>query len=195
MHRNDLIFLLETHLTKTSEDRNSLADLESKMILQTLDFVKSYPNCFSSKNLPGHITGSAFIFDKKASAVLFTHHKKLKKWLQLGGHSDGNSNIFETVLREAQEESGIKSFTYYEQEIFDVDIHPIPENKKMPAHLHFDIRFLLFPQEKTLLKISNESLDLKWIKIEEVKNYTSEISILRMLRKLNFLNENGNLDI
>ena len=39
-----------------------------------------------------------------------THHRKLRMWLQLGGHADGEKNLFKVALREAEEESGIQSF-------------------------------------------------------------------------------------
>jgi len=48
------------------------------------------------------------LIDSKGERVLLTHHKKLGKWLQLGGHSDGNSNMLDVALKEAKEESMLR---------------------------------------------------------------------------------------
>lgn len=177
MQRKLVIDLLNAHLTENLD-----AD-ENEMTLQTLAFVKSTKYCFENNNLPGHITGSAFILNKNENEALFTHHKKLNKWLQLGGHSDGNPDIYHTVLREAKEESGILSFHFKQKMIFDVDIHEIPASKKIEKHLHFDLRFLLIAESSNLIK-SEESIDLKWIPLNEVNKFTNEKSIQRMVNKV-----------
>ena len=45
------------------------------------------PFCFSRRNQRAHFTASAFVLDRNWSRVVLTLHKKLGKWLQLGGHS------------------------------------------------------------------------------------------------------------
>jgi hypothetical protein len=165
------------------------------------NFIKKNPNCLSRDNTSGHITGSACVVDKYFSKVLFTYHAKLKKWLQLGGHADGEKIIQNVALNEALEESGLNNFKFvdiinfpfcFENEFykyalpFDLDIHLIPERKNEAEHFHFDVRFILVTQEENF-KISAESLDLKWIDLNEVENYTTEASTLRQVEKLKFL--------
>ena len=66
-------------------------------------------------------------FDKiLKTEILMTHHKKIGKWLQLGGHSDGEEDLLKVSQREAKEESGINNFIILGKEIFDMDIHEIP---------------------------------------------------------------------
>ena len=73
-------------------------------------FVSAYPNCFERSLSIGHITGSAWLVNQTKTRVLLTHHKRLNKWLQLGGHADGNPNVLEVAMQEAREESGIEGF-------------------------------------------------------------------------------------
>ena len=151
--------------------------------LEILDFLKT-DNCFSKDNQNGHFTGSAWIVSPDKNHILMTHHKKLGMWLQLGGHADGEMNLFKVALREAREESGIWSFNALDNEIFDIDIHQIPPYKNNLAHKHYDIRFLLEadPQSSKVI-ISHESYDVSWIPINKVAELNPEDSIKRMLKK------------
>ncbi len=150
---------------------------------QFLDFVKSNSDCFERSLLKGHVTASAFVVDIELSKVLLMNHKKLNKWLQPGGHCDGDSDTLKVALKETQEEMGI-IVKDYKTEIFDIDIHTIPENKSVPEHLHYDVRYLFhFDSSKSILA-NSESNDVKWIDFAEIETYTSETSILRMLEKL-----------
>src|SRR3954471_11521401 len=93
---------------------------------------------FHRDHLPGHVTGSAWIVDEKREFTLLTHHAKLNKWLQPGGHADGDEDIVRVSHREATEESGLTSLQLISPAIFDLDIHTIPQRKDFPEHLHYD---------------------------------------------------------
>lgn len=155
---------------------------------KVIELLEGYPNCFERDNMLGHITGSALLVDGNRMNVLLTHHQKIGKWLQFGGHSDGEENPFNVALRETVEESGITeiNFVYPFSGIFDIDVHPIPEYKGLPKHYHYDIRVLLTTNQTDFV-VSNESKELKWIKIDDVKNYNSQKEFLRMIDKLKLL--------
>src|SRR5215510_11521790 len=89
-------------------------------------FVAANPNCFERSLQIGHVTGSAWIVDLDRTHALLTHHRKLNKWLQLGGHADGDPDILRVALREAREESNLDAIRPVSENIFDVDIHVIP---------------------------------------------------------------------
>jgi 8-oxo-dGTP pyrophosphatase MutT (NUDIX family) len=114
---------------------------------------------------------------------LLTHHKKLNRWLQLGGHADGCSDVLAVALREVAEESGITSVEAWSPDIFDIDIHLIPERHGVKAHHHYDVRFALRVLGEESYVVSEESHDLAWIEIATIENFTDEHSILRMARK------------
>jgi 8-oxo-dGTP pyrophosphatase MutT (NUDIX family) len=140
--------------------------------------------CYERTNLPGHITGSAWIVTPERDYVLLVHHAKLNRWLQPGGHADGDENVLQVAMREAEEETGLKNFKIISQLPFDVDIHQIPERKDFPAHYHYDVRFLLEASREDTIVVSEESHDVKWIPIIELERYTTEQSVLRMKAKL-----------
>jgi 8-oxo-dGTP pyrophosphatase MutT (NUDIX family) len=113
-------------------------------------------------------------------------HAALKKWLQPGGHADGDENIYRVALREANEETGLFGLKPVGQTLFDIDIHRIPERKDLsfPAHDHYDVRFLFEASEEEELAISDESTDLKWIELAMLDTFNSESSILRLRSKI-----------
>ncbi len=131
---------------------------------------------------PGHLTGSAWLVNRAGTKVLLLHHGKLNRWLQPGGHADGEFDLASVALREAQEESGLSSLTLLHPGIFDLDIHEIPPLKGEPAHLHFDVRYALQADESEPLVLSEESHALAWVELSKLSKFTQEQSVLRMRR-------------
>ena len=128
-----------------------------------LDFLNTYENCFDRELSCGHFTGSCWIENHDGTKFLLTLHKKIGLWLQLGGHADGCEDLQQVALKEAREESGLQNFELISNDIFDVDIHMIEPYRGVPAHYHYDVRFLFRAiDDDDAIKISEESNDLKW---------------------------------
>jgi 8-oxo-dGTP pyrophosphatase MutT (NUDIX family) len=142
-----------------------------------------HPRAYYRDHLPGHITASALIVDEKAEHILLLHHKKLNRWLQPGGHADGDENIIDVAKKEVTEETGLQKFVVHSG-VFDVDIHNIPGRPDFPEHRHFDIRFLFQTKGKAELMINEESNAFKWVPLATVSDVTvGGDSILRMAMK------------
>lgn len=116
---------------------------------------------FRRERLAGHFTGSAWLVSADGQRVLLTHHRKLDRWLQLGGHADGDADLSRVALREAQEESGLIELEG-ESEIFDLDRHWIPERNEVPGHWHYDVRFVVHARGSEDFTVSEESHALAW---------------------------------
>ena len=151
---------------------------EAEVVERFVSFIEANERCFERDCWAGHITGSAWLLNPARTHVLLTHHAKLGRWLQLGGHSDGEPDTLVAAQREAEEESGL-TVRMLDERIFDLDVHEIPARKNDPAHFHFDVRFL-FEADDEDFSISKESLDLAWVPITELEDLTEEISVLRM---------------
>jgi len=156
---------------------------EAEMVGRFADFISRFHDCLAREQTYGHVTGSAWVVNRAGTHVLLTHHRKLDRWLQLGGHADGNRDILDVARREVVEESGLVDFELVEKTIFDLDIHPIPARKNEPEHFHFDVRFAFKVTGSEQYTISAESKDLAWVKIADLSSYTIEESMLRMRRK------------
>lgn len=146
-----------------------------------------HPDAFQRTHLPGHITGSAFIVSGDFRQTLLVHHAKLNRWLQPGGHADGDTNVIGVALREAEEETGITRLELLSPTIYDLDIHPIPARKDFPAHDHYDIRYLIKASTLDIITVSEESHDVRWVDLAELERYNTEPSLLRLREKLPLL--------
>ncbi len=175
MNRKQLKFLLENYRTAFDEEKSFLQDF--------INLVDD-PLAFSRERKMGHFTGSAWIVNKNRTHALLTLHRKLDKWLQLGGHADDNENLLEVALDEAREESGLTSLRLVDRSIFDIDRHVIPQRGDIARHFHYDVRFLIEAESDEPLTISSESKDLAWINFDYIGELVGHnSSILRMLEK------------
>ncbi|MEX2168912.1 MAG: NUDIX hydrolase [Pirellulales bacterium] len=195
MHRQPLLTLFDRYEAHHPS--------EAPMIARVRTLVASHSDCFERTCLPGHITGSAWIVSADGERHLLVHHRKLNRWLQPGGHADGQTDVAAAALREAVEETGLSSLRFADDAPLlalrarddaplplDVDVHVIPErldtagNLIDPAHEHHDIRFLLIAPPDEAIRVSDESHDVRWFTREEIERLDTDESVLRMLRKV-----------
>ncbi len=148
---------------------------------QMLAFIDRHDDAAERTCGPGHLTASALVVDASGERGLLTLHKKLGRWLQLGGHCDGNTELAGAALREAIEESGIEDLLIDPVPI-DLDIHSIPARPGEPEHLHLDTRFVVWAPASARLRISDESLDLRWVTGRELETLETDTSVRRLFR-------------
>ena len=140
-------------------------------------------DCFSRTARPAHFTGSALIVNAAGSRALLHHHRKLDRWLQFGGHCDGDENVLRVAQREALEESGIAGLIVASARPFDLDIHEIPEHRTEPQHWHYDLRYVLIAPEDAVHTTSAESKELRWFTADEMEQLSLDAGLHRMLAK------------
>ena len=172
----EIIPLLERYQTPNEEDK--------VLKQQFLQFIAAFPDNFHLRsNLTGHLTGSAWVLDSESkSKVLLVKHTKLQRWLQPGGHADGDGDLQRVAMKELLEETGIVAENAADG-IFDLDVHAIPWHKQVPPHLHFDVRFLFFASITAPLQISSESQELAWVSLDKLQDYNPDQSVLRLKEK------------
>jgi 8-oxo-dGTP pyrophosphatase MutT (NUDIX family) len=147
------------------------------------DFARRHPDAAQRGLAYGHLTGSAWLVSADGRRVLLTHHRKLNRWLQLGGHADGDADLARVALREAEEESGLRDLVV-EPEIFDLDRHLIPARGSDPDHWHYDVRFIVRATGSEIFTLSDESHALAWRDVTEIAHDGSvDASVRRMATK------------
>lgn len=146
-------------------------------------FCANEPQAFGRNPETSHVTGSAFVLSPDLGSVLLTHHRKLDRWLQLGGHCDGIADVAFVALKEAYEESGLARIEPLSGRVFDVDIHEIPANAKERAHLHYDVRYL-FRAVAGEIAQSEESHALEWVPLDRLHERADASSVLVLRDKL-----------
>ncbi|MFY7786395.1 MAG: NUDIX hydrolase [Thermoflexibacteraceae bacterium] len=172
MNYKTILALLDAHTAVDSQ--------EEFYRQQTHEFIKTNPQNFLQDNPKAHLTASAWIVNPAKTHALLIFHRKLNKWLQVGGHVEStDENLQSAALREAQEETHLKDLRLVSSTMFDIDIHLIPARHDTPAHYHHDFRFLLEAEQSVISVIPAEVLDLQWFPIKEL----TQTYLARMVQK------------
>jgi len=162
-------------------------ETEARHLARIAEFVDRHPDPFDRRIAEGHLTGSAFVLDAAGLRVLLLYHRKLRRWLQPGGHADRGERTGESVaLREAREETGLAGLALHPgaPRPLDVDVHDIPARGDEPAHEHLDLRYLVVAREDAALAPAvAEMRDLRWFAWDEVDALGPDPGLRRALAK------------
>jgi 8-oxo-dGTP pyrophosphatase MutT (NUDIX family) len=153
---------------------------EAGRVAEFASFLHSHADVFERSHRAGHFTGSAWLVSADGGRVLLMHHRKLGRWLQPGGHADGDMDLAAVALREAQEETGVPGLRV-ERDIFDLDRHAIPARGDEPEHWHYDVRYVVRAGTEERFVVNHESHALAWRPVDEV---ASDLSLDASLRRM-----------
>jgi 8-oxo-dGTP pyrophosphatase MutT (NUDIX family) len=128
---------------------------------------------------PGHLTGSALVVDAAGERMLILLHAKLNRWLQPGGHADGDHELAGVALREATEETGIEGLQVLVPAV-DLDVHAVDHGDALGTHLHLDLRFVVVAPPGAVERGNHESLGLRWVTRDELDEVADEVGLLRL---------------
>jgi 8-oxo-dGTP pyrophosphatase MutT (NUDIX family) len=143
---------------------------------RVLAFADAHPDALVRQCAEGHLTGSAMVVDPATRRVVLLLHRKLGRWLQPGGHADGDANLPAVALREASEETGIAGLRVVTPAV-DVDVHEVGPP---PSHLHLDVRYLVVAPPGAKLAANDESLDMRWVAPGEMAAYGADPGTVRL---------------
>lgn len=126
-----------------------------------------------------YTVGAYIVQDHK---VLLVHHKRLEKWLSVGGHVELDEDPIEAVHREVKEEAGLeikilgqnypgkylgRAYNFDDRKSLIpprfMDIHSINE-----THKHIGMYYVAVPVSGTVTLNEEEHYDIRWFSSEEL---------------------------
>ncbi|MBN2794240.1 MAG: NUDIX hydrolase [Clostridia bacterium] len=178
-------------LIKALENYRPFNEQEEQDLKIIKKAIKEIPDIFHRHHLTAHMTASSWLVNQAYNKVLMIHHNIYNSWSWLGGHADGEEDLLQVAIKEAQEESGLKHIHPVSEDIFSVEVLTVDGHEKhnhyVPSHLHLNITYLLQADENQDLFINeHENSGVAWFTLEEaVKASTEPWFQKRIYSKLN----------
>ncbi len=136
-----------------------------------------------------HFTSSAFVVDASFERCLMVYHNIYDSWSWTGGHLDGETDPVATAVREAWEETGIRTLKPFSPEPIGLDILPVISHFRkgnyVGAHLHLSLAYGFIGDPTEPLRVCpEENQQVGWIPVQKLEDYCSEPHMLPVYRKL-----------
>jgi 8-oxo-dGTP pyrophosphatase MutT (NUDIX family) len=152
---------------------------------RVLAFCAANDDALTRGNTEAHLTGSALVVDPADGRFVVLHHRKLGRWLQPGGHADGDGDLAAVALREASEETGLADLVVRRPAV-DLDIHRVAPPGE-PAHLHLDLRFLVVAPAGAAASGpppgNDESHEVRWVTRDDLDALEADESVERLAER------------
>ena len=149
---------------------------------EVLAFLAAHPDALERSCAAGHLTGSALVVDPADGRFVVLHHRKLGKWLQPGGHADGDDDLAAVALREATEETGLAGLVVRRPAV-DLDIHEVHPPEE-PPHVHLDLRFVVEAPPGSAAAGpppgNDESHEVRWVTLADLDDLDADASLRRL---------------
>lgn len=145
------------------------------------ELVSAHADALDRTCRPGHLTGSALVVEHGADRVLVLWHNKARRWLQPGGHADGDGNLAHVAWREASEETGIDGLAVVSPAIH-MDIHEFRPPDEDP-HLHYDVRYVVLAPADAQPVANHESGGLRWVTLDELAGLDPDEGLVELAER------------
>ena len=116
------------------------------------------------------------VFITHSDKVLLIHHKKLNRWLAIGGHIELNEDTDQALFREVEEECGLEIEVLNEKPTIEaqdtkflytpsfLDIHKISD-----THKHIGLVYFAKTKSDKFIHNKEEHNDIRWFSREDLE--------------------------
>ncbi len=155
-----------------------------------LGFIEQNEDVLTRENKIAHFTATGWIVNKDKTKVLMAFHNQYQSWSWIGGHADGDEDLFHVACKEIEEECGLSKITPIIDGIYGINVLTVEAHMKrgsfVNSHLHMDVEYLFEADEVDEVRIKeDENSGVRWIPIEEINDYVSEENMKPIYARLN----------
>lgn len=153
-------------------------------------YIRAFPaDILTRDNIFAHMTASSMIFNARGDKVLMAYHNIFHSWSWTGGHADGEADLLAVALKEAKEETGVRTLVPLTEKPAAVDVLPVwghvKRGRYVSAHQHLNFSYLLLADETEPLQVkADENSQVGWIPVEEIRERVSEPDMIPVYEKL-----------
>ena len=173
-----LLEQLQSYQPYNEQEANDKAVM-LRLLMNESEAADNHPSIFNRENEVVHFTASSWLVNKEHTKVLMIYHNIYNSWSWTGGHADGETDLLAVAVKEAQEETGIKTITPVSEEIYSIEILTVDGHMKrgayVPSHLHLNVTYLLEADEAEVLRVKpDENSGVAWFSLEEALEKCTE---------------------
>lgn len=144
-----------------------------------LHWLEAEPKVLARESLSAHFTASAWVVSPDRRKVLMIYHNIYKSWSWMGGHADGEADLFAVARREVQEESGLEALMPVTRQPISLEVLHVPGHEKrgryVPSHLHLNLTYLFEADPAAPVRIKpDENSGVAWLDTEALPQSVSE---------------------
>jgi len=177
-------YLAEIKKFKPSNEQ----EMNDKAVI--INYIENFRhNILTRENEIAHMTSSGLILNSSLDKILMIHHNIYNTWTWTGGHADGDCNMLDIAIKEAQEETGLKKIRPFSLKMASLDILPVyghmKRGKYVSAHLHLNTSYVLIAEESDELILNEtETSGVKWIEVSELGANSNEPYLIDIYMKI-----------
>ena len=155
---------------------NKQEEADKKLILKCLS---EGDRIFFRENEEAHISASGWVVNQTMDRVLMAYHNIYHSWAWTGGHADGEKDLLSVAMREAREETGIKTATPVMDQIFSLEVLTVDGHEKkglyVPSHLHLNVTYLLKGDDREEIRNKeDENSKVGWFSLNDCLEAVNE---------------------
>lgn len=167
---------------------NEQEENDKKIILTRV--LNMEDDVLTRENEIAHFTCSSWITNKERNKVLMIYHNIYDSWAWTGVHADGDDDFLHVALKEANEETGLKSIKPITDDIISIEIVTVNPHMKrgkfVSSHLHVNVTFLLEADENEVLRIKeDENSNIGWFTLNQAVEASTAPDMRIIYKKLN----------
>lgn len=179
-------------MSKTVEmlkNYNAEIEQEQKDIEMIIRAEEIFGNILTRDNEFCHLTASSFVINKSHTKVLCIYHNIYDSWGWLGGHADGDDDMFYVAKKETREETSLENFEPLKETPISVEILPvkghIKNGKYVSGHLHLNVTYLFEADEHDSVHIlESENSKVGWLPFDKLISKCDEPYMLPIYEKI-----------